>query len=107
MIVDDVIKILDKAVCNDIRVYDMKARTPFYDYSIIASVNTSRQGMAAVGYLRSEADKIGLNVRGYSASDASGWFLVDLDLIMVHLFVGKERSFYDLDAMYTTMVKDN
>lgn len=100
MIVDEIIKILDKAVCSDIRVYDMRSRTPFYDYSVIASVNTSRQGMAAVNYLRDDAEKIGLNVRGYSASDASGWFLVDLNEVMVHVFVGNERSFYNLDAMY-------
>ena len=44
------IEILNKAVVKDIRVYEMSSITPFYDYSIIASVSTARQGNAAVNY---------------------------------------------------------
>ena len=33
-----VIEILNKAVVKDIRVYDMKDLTPFYDYTVIGSV---------------------------------------------------------------------
>lgn len=47
-----VIEILNKAVVKDIRVYEMSSITPFYDYSIIASVSTARQGNAAVNYLK-------------------------------------------------------
>lgn len=47
-----VIEILNKAVVKKIKVYDMKSLTPFYDYSIICSVNTSRQGIAAINYLK-------------------------------------------------------
>ena len=47
-----VIEILNKAVVKKIKVYDMKNLTPFYDYSIICSVNTPRQGIAAINYLK-------------------------------------------------------
>lgn len=98
--VDEVLKILDKAVVADVRVYDMKAKTPFYDYSIICSVNSSRQGAACVEYLKDDAAKIGINVRGYNSSPTSGWFLVDLNDIIVHIFVCEERTRYNLDNMY-------
>ena len=39
-----VIEILNKAVVKDIRVYEMSSITPFYDYSIIASVSTALLG---------------------------------------------------------------
>ena len=55
-----VIEILNKAVVKDIRVYEMSSITPFYDYSIIASVSTARQGNAAVNYLKKDAEKAGL-----------------------------------------------
>lgn len=98
--VNEVLKILDKAVVTDVKVYDMTAKTPFYDYSIICSVNSSRQGAACVEYLKDDAAKIGINVRGYNSSPTSGWYLVDLNEIVVHIFVGEERTRYNLDNMY-------
>ena len=98
---NEIIKSLDKAVVSDVLVYDMKEKTPFYDYSIICSVNTSRQGMAAVDYIRDDAEKLGLWVRGYDSSPDSGWYLVDLNEIVVHIFVGEERQRYNLDSMYS------
>ena len=82
--VNKIIESLEKAVASDIRVYDMKEKTPFYDYTIICSVNTSRQGAACVDYLRDDAEKLGLWVRGYSSNPESAWFLVDLNEVVVH-----------------------
>ncbi len=98
--VNKIIESLEKAVAFDIRVYDMKEKTPFYDYTIICSVNTSRQGAACVDYLRDDAEKLGLWVRGYSSNPESVWFLVDLNEVVVHIFVGEERTRYNLDGMY-------
>ena len=77
-----VIEILNKAVVKKIKVYDMKNLTPFYDYSIICSVN------------------LGFEVRSFSSSNETTWFLIDLNDVVVHLFVGDERYRYNLDGMY-------
>ena len=61
-----VIEILNKAVVKSIKVYDMKNITPFYDYSIVCSVNTARQGNAAVNYLKKEAEINGFIVRSFT-----------------------------------------
>lgn len=95
-----VIEILNKAVVKDIRVYDMKNLTPFYDYSIICSVNTARQGAAAINYLKKEAEDYGFEIRGFSSSNETTWFLIDLNDVVVHLFVNEERFRYNLDGMY-------
>lgn len=95
-----VIEVLNKAVVKNIKVYDMKNLTPFFDYSIICSVNTSRQGAAAINYLKKEAELIGLSVRGFSSSNETTWFLIDLNDVVVHVFVGEERNRYNLDGMY-------
>lgn len=95
-----VIEILNKAVVKNIKVYDMKNLTPFFDYSIICSVNTARQGAAAINYLKKEAENINLTVRSFSSSTDTTWFLIDLNDIVVHVFVGEERYRYNLDGMY-------
>ncbi len=99
--VNRVIEILDKAVVTNVSVYDMREKTPFYDYSIICTVNSARQGAACVEYLKDDAAKLGLNVRGYNLGMESGWFLVDLNDIVVHIFVGNTRERYNLDSMYS------
>ena len=102
-IVYDVLKVLDKAVVYDTVVYDMAEITPFYDYSIITSSNNSRQGNAAIDYLRDEAPKLGLDVHSFSVSQDAKWLLVDLGIIVVHVFVGEERARYRLDDLYSSL----
>lgn len=98
--INEIIKILEKAVVTDIAVYDMRKKTPFYDYSIICSVNSNRQGAACVDYLKNDAIKTGMTVRGYNLGLESGWFLIDLNDVIVHIFVGNTRKHYNLDDMY-------
>lgn len=98
--VKSVVKMLEKAVVSDIIVYDMENITPFYDYCIICSANSSRQGSAAINYIRKDAHLYGLNVKGYSLSNETKWFLIDLGIIVVHVFVGEEREKYNLDGIY-------
>ena len=97
---DKVIDILSKAVVKKIAVYDMEEISPFYDYFVIGSVNSNRQGAAAINYLKKDMPLYGSNVKSFSASNESGWFLIDLGSIVVHVFVGEERLKYDLDNIY-------
>lgn len=99
-----VLDTLNKSVVYNIVVYDMKTVTPFYDYTVIASCNSSRQGHATVDYLRDLA-KDGFNIRSYSAMSDALWYLVDLGGIVVHIFVGEERARYNLDGLYYNLDK--
>ena len=66
----------------------------------LSPVENSRQGNAAVDYLRKDAPLNGFTIRASAASD-SRWFLVDLNDIVVHIFVGDERDRYNLDGLYS------
>jgi len=100
---DKIIEAINKAVLSNVVIYDMSELTPYYDYSIIASCKNHNQGQAACGYLKDEASKLGMNVRNYSASNSSTWFLVDLGEVVVHIFVGEERFRYRLDDLYSSL----
>lgn len=100
-VLDFVLKTLDKAVVTDIAVYDMKDYTPYYDWSVICSVSNSRQGNAALSYLRKDADELMLNVRCSTVLADTRWFLVDLGSVVVHIFVSDERERYNLDGIYS------
>lgn len=102
---DDVLKILDKAIVTKVIVYEMNEVTPFYDYSVIASVNSNRQGAAAINYLKKDMSELGYEIRGFSSSNSANWFLIDLNEVVVHIFVGEERERYNLDGIYAHLPK--
>lgn len=100
-----ILETLDKAVVSDVKVYDVRSITPFYDYSIVCSAASSRQALACVNYIKDEAIKNNMELRGYSNNTVSNWYLVDLNEIVVHIFVGEERALYNLDEMYNQALK--
>lgn len=102
---DIVLKCLDKAVAHNVIVYDLTPITPFFDYSVVVSVDSSRQGHAAVEYLRDDAEKNQMIVKGYADNPDSRWYLVDLNNIIVHIFVKEERERFNLDGLYYNLDK--
>lgn len=98
--VNEIIESLNKAVVDDISIYSMKDLTPFYDYSVIASANTTRQAIAAIEYVRDDEEKRGHTVRNTKYDPNSTWLLLDLNDVVVHVFVGEDRLRYNLDNMY-------
>lgn len=104
--IEDIIKILDKAVVRDVRVYDTTNYTPYYDYVIICSVSSNRQGNAAASYLKKEAPDYGYEVRSFNTGNDTTWFLVDLNDVIVHIFVGDERNRYNLDGLYGHLINE-
>ncbi len=106
-ILDVAIECINRAVLSNTIVYDVSSVTPFFDYSVVSTASSSRQGMSAVGYLRDEAQKQGFLVKGYSMSNDSKWFFVDLNNVIVHIFVGEDRERYNLDGLYYHLDKEN
>lgn len=105
--VNDIIRALDKAVVTDVKVYDTTSYTPYYDTVIICSVNSNRQGNAAVNYLKKEAPAIGYEVRSFNSGSDTTWFLVDLNSVIVHIFIQDERRRYNLDGIFAHLIQEN
>ncbi len=105
-VLDLTIESINRAVLTNVIVYDVSSVTPFFDYSVVCTASSSRQGMSAVGYLRDEAEKHGILVKGYSMSNDSKWFFVDLNSVIVHIFVGEDRERYNLDGLYYHLDKE-
>ncbi len=98
--INEIVSSLEKAVVDDIKVYDMKEITPFYDYAIIASASSNRQAIAAIEYVRDDEEKRGKIVKPPLYDASSTWILIDLKDVIIHVFVGDERTKYNLDEMY-------
>lgn len=90
--VSKVIETLDHNLVKNIIVYDVRDRTPLYDYVIITTALSARQMDAGINYLR-ETFSVNRVEKGES------WSLVDLSDIIVHIFTEEERNNYGLDSL--------
>lgn len=90
--VSKVLETLDHNLVKDIIIYDVRDRTPLYDYVIISTALSIRQMEAALNYL-----KEAFNINKIEKGDS--WSLIDLQDIIVHVFEEEERKNYGLDTI--------
>lgn len=90
--VKEVLKSVDHNLISNTKIYEMKKFTPLYDYVIIATALSERQMQAATNYIKQAFDVRGLE-------EGSFWTLVDLNDVLIHLFLAEERERYALDRL--------
>lgn len=106
-ILKEVIKSLNETKLEDLSIYETKNITPFFDYAVIVTANSSRQLHAAVDKLRKDSEENAITVRGVEGLEGGQWVLVDLGDVIVNLFIEEERTKYDLDKLWRTLPQIN
>lgn len=90
---DNVLECINKNLVKDVVIYDMRERSPLYDFAIVCTSASTRQMQAAYSYLRDD-----FAIKGAEFSDS--WTLIDLGDILLHIFTDEERKKYGLDKLY-------
>ena len=91
--VDKILEKLDHNLVKDIVVYDVRNRTPLYDYVIVTTSLSPRQMDAGINYLK-EAFNASRVEKGET------WSLIDLRDVIVHIFNEEDRQHYGIDKLY-------
>ena len=91
---------LDSKKARDIRLLHVEDRTIIADYFVIATGSSRTQ-------IRSFADEVEFKLSGYGiaphhieGADTGIWLLEDFGSVVVHIFSGEGRKFYNLDKLY-------
>lgn len=95
------IEILEKINAQDIAVYEFLDKSPFYDYFVIATVN-DRASDSASSYFSKELKS---NLKHIEGKGQTGWLLIDLGDVVVHLFSESDREFYGFDKRFVGLKK--
>lgn len=81
---------------------DTRKICSFADYFVICSGDSERQ-VEAIHRAIVDALKAEGNVYHHSeGTAASGWMLLDLGNIVVHIFSAPEREFYQLESLWSS-----
>ena len=95
-----IVDLLADRQAEDILLLDIGKVTLFADYFVIASAQTVRQMQALSDAIDFELAKEAITPYGREGAPASGWVLLDLGDVIVHIFGPDERHFYDLEGLY-------
>lgn len=80
---------------------DLRQHTPFTDYFVICSANSTRQIKAIHDGVREHTIKLfNAKPRHIEGSTDSGWVLMDYSGIVVHIFAPTQRQFYQLEDLW-------
>ena len=89
----------DKA--EDIVVIDLKGKSSFADYMVIASGRSTRQVGAIADHLAERLKQAGQGYIPIEGKQTGDWVLVDAGDVIVHVFRPESRTFYALEKMWT------
>lgn len=98
---DLALEALDELKAVDVVVLDVRGRSTITDYMIVASGTSDRHVRAVAGNVAEKAKAAGLMPSGVEDSrGATGWVLVDLIDVVVHVMRPDIRTFYNIEKLW-------
>jgi ribosome-associated protein len=86
---------------EDILLMEMHAHCSFTDYFILCSGTSDRQLKAIVEAVDETAGKLfGVSPSHIEGKPETGWMLMDMGDLIVHVFSPAQRRFYDLESLW-------
>ncbi len=91
---------LSKNKAEEITVINLKKKTSIADYMIICTGTSNRHITALSNYLSEDLKKLNLNMLNIEGRKSGDWIVVDIGDVIVHLFRGEVREYYNLEKMW-------
>ena len=79
---------------------DMRGVSLLADYFVIMSGTSDRQVQAIVDEIEEKEEAAGVEIRRIEGQKGSKWMLIDLNDVVVHVFMPEERQFYNLEKLW-------
>lgn len=87
-------------LAEDIVLLDLGELTAFADYFVIATADNERQMAAIMEALDEAAHAEGVRSQAEGGQE-SGWVLIDVSGVVVHLFSAAQRERYALETLWS------
>ena len=84
---------------------DVRGQTTVADYFVICEGDTDRQVRSIADAMIEKANELGLRPLAVEGYEDASWVLLDFDAVLVHIFLPGERSYYDLESLWTAAAK--
>jgi ribosome-associated protein len=85
---------------EDVVVIDLRGKSSFADYMVIASGRSARQVGSMADHLTVKLKAAGVDGVAVEGAQVGDWVLIDGGDVVVHLFRPEIRRFYNLEKMW-------
>ncbi|MCW8888843.1 MAG: ribosome silencing factor [Gammaproteobacteria bacterium] len=97
---DVVVEALEDLKGTEIKVLDVHEKTSVTDILVIASGKSSRQVKALASNVQEMVKANGVTPLSMEGTQDSGWTLIDLGDVVVHVMLPETRDFYNLEKLW-------
>lgn len=94
-------RVLDEKKAEGLKVLDVSAQSSITDFLIIATATSEPHLRALRVEVEKALDGSGSRIVGMEMAQESGWVVVDVFDVMVHLFLGPVREHYSLERLWS------
>ena len=94
------IRALEEKKAENIEVIDISEVSVIADYFIIANGTNHNQNQALADSVEETIGRAGGNLKQVEGYDTANWILMDFLDVIVHIFDGDNRLFYDLERIW-------
>lgn len=92
----------EKMGAEDVRLIDVRSRSPFFDFLVIATVDNTVLADALLARIRKEARPDAGVAVSVESGPESDWVVCDYGDTIFHVFVGGDvREYYDLESLWS------
>lgn len=100
-ILEVVLQAADDKLAEDIIALDVGKLTILSDYFVIMNGRNERQMSAIVDGIVEAAAKKHIPIKNVEGKDSGKWTLIDLNYVIIHVFSSDERSYYNLEKLWS------
>ena len=94
----------DKHAGKPVRI-PLKGKTTVADYFVVCEGETDRQVKAIADGILERVREQRIRPLAVDGYEDGSWVLIDFDSVLVHIFLPGERSFYDLESLWSTAAR--
>ena len=95
-----IVRAAENKLAEDLQVLDVSKTSPVVDQIVIGSGDSEPQLRAIAKEIDAELRKKGIKNFRWEGVPSSGWLVLDLGPVVVHLLKGEERAYYKLEELW-------
>ena len=92
---------LDEKKAVDIAALDVRELSSITEALVLASATSTRHAQGLARHLMDKVNETGMEYLGMEGFKEGVWILVDLNDVLVHVFLDDAREFYDLEGLWS------
>jgi ribosome-associated protein len=93
--------VLDERKGQYITTIDVRGKTSFTDYMVIATGTSDRHVRSLCEYVSEKVKESGFRPLGIEGEQGADWVLLDLGDVIVHVMTAQAREFYQLEKLWS------